>query len=1050
MYASRTRVPLGYQEGNQAPTGAPGFAASDAQGVLVSALNAQRSRFHETCTTAIETMDGLAEVHHFMKDVVAVFKTCLQLELDRVENDGRAVVLHLAMIDMMRPFAVYVFFFGLLEHVPGDITHEMTEALEDRLPSVTETIIAGAKLCDSWSKRSLAVKVTCKGTWCTKFVDMIRIFAELKADIVADFQRADVDVDSPPDYDVMVRINADRDWAMGVVFERMRSSDETDVAKWAERGRGAGANAPRNNAAFHKQLVEKVNEVQKRKTTVPGKTDAKALTVKDFEDELSKSVEETIESNKAFDRKFHAKKDKLQSLKDTITHSTDRTISQIQGGPHERIIDLDMHYIWFEEGWKGSAKARHFVMAVRDYFALKQSDKAKFKAFITAIDMRMNAARGSDFDPHSGDDVSAATADSPEDDTWALESISVLRVQPIIEAMDEDVSSFITIQELNDFTSARPEDWSLPRWIAYWASGFEMTAQWYFRRIRRLFAEIATASLQLHPGNRAVVSSFVSAPAVTIVECMLYGLRDVEDWDNKNWGADMEFQRFSKYVSQREEQLERELRYFSYDLDEDNCVSIVTGGGRIEKRGATELLHEEELNILDTSMKVLLRLVGSRAQDLQAIYKLQNLEPKSQMLKFSYGLFYALGLEDLSEIPPTNWERTVATDMSEIVDVSLPPGIASAGEHPLFYNREDDEEGFQDQEGRRDLVSASISCDGCDSTLVGTGKDKIDGMVDFCSSCFTANPTPGDTGHRADHTCVQLRVPCMQTHRFSLFDSAKDLSAWVPNLGPGDGETDEEEEEIHLARGTSIWHGGGGALPPCAECQSLEIAGPYWACMDCSDLTVVCFDCNARVEERKPWLHEDSVNADGHAWTHTMVSVHGGARGAQGGAQAASGNAAQGADALQFARMEAKVDAQASQLRSLEAKADAQAAQLKSLESLLREMAAAMQGGASGAPDRSRGPVAQPESGEGYTEDGHSREMPSAHAGHSQPSDEENVQSDDGDAQPAYDHDGPASYQSGYEGNTRSNYDNYGQPSYDQPSHGNYNQADDEGNGFDD
>ena len=44
-------------------------------------------------------------------------------------------------------------------------------------------------------------------------------------------------------------------------------------------------------------------------------------------------------------------------------------------------------------------------------------------------------------------------------DEWTLEYINITRVQPIIEAFDDDASGFITVAEVNTFTKARPEDW---------------------------------------------------------------------------------------------------------------------------------------------------------------------------------------------------------------------------------------------------------------------------------------------------------------------------------------------------------------------------------------------------------------------------------------------------------------------------------------------------------------------------------------------------------------------------------------------------------------
>ena len=55
----------------------------------------------------------------------------------------------------------------------------------------------------------------------------------------------------------------------------------------------------------------------------------------------------------------------------------------------------------------------------------------------------------------------AGITGSPDPDAWAIKYIDIMRVQPILEAMDDDSSGFITIGEMNRFTSSRPIDWRL-------------------------------------------------------------------------------------------------------------------------------------------------------------------------------------------------------------------------------------------------------------------------------------------------------------------------------------------------------------------------------------------------------------------------------------------------------------------------------------------------------------------------------------------------------------------------------------------------------------
>lgn len=58
-----------------------------------------------------------------------------------------------------------------------------------------------------------------------------------------------------------------------------------------------------------------------------------------------------------------------------------------------------------------------------------------------------------------------------ENDKWALAYINAAYVQPILEAVDDDGTGFVSVKEVNTFVASRPEGWSLPTWIAYWAVG---------------------------------------------------------------------------------------------------------------------------------------------------------------------------------------------------------------------------------------------------------------------------------------------------------------------------------------------------------------------------------------------------------------------------------------------------------------------------------------------------------------------------------------------------------------------------------------------------
>ena len=89
------------------------------------------------------------------------------------------------------------------------------------------------------------------------------------------------------------------------------------------------------------------------------------------------------------------------------------------------------------KGWRGNVKARHFVLALRDHYLEKLTTE------IEGV-------------PDMG---TSAISNTTNPDAWAIKYIDVMWVQPILEAFDDDASGFITVSEVNRFTSSRPVDW---------------------------------------------------------------------------------------------------------------------------------------------------------------------------------------------------------------------------------------------------------------------------------------------------------------------------------------------------------------------------------------------------------------------------------------------------------------------------------------------------------------------------------------------------------------------------------------------------------------
>ena len=90
----------------------------------------------------------------------------------------------------------------------------------------------------------------------------------------------------------------------------------------------------------------------------------------------------------------------------------------------------------FDQRWRSIVKARTLVLAVHDHFL------HKFSSRTDQVD----------------EDGNTSSPDNMED-SWTLEYINILRLQPIIEAFDDDASGFVSIAEVNRLASARPRNW---------------------------------------------------------------------------------------------------------------------------------------------------------------------------------------------------------------------------------------------------------------------------------------------------------------------------------------------------------------------------------------------------------------------------------------------------------------------------------------------------------------------------------------------------------------------------------------------------------------
>ena len=125
---------------------------------------------------------------------------------------------------------------------------------------------------------------------------------------------------------------------------------------------------------------------------------------------------------------------------------------------------------------------------------------------------------------------------------------------------------------------------SLVRWIAYWTAGFEMTTNWYWRRIRKNLNKVVCACGATLPANRAAVHEYLQRWIFQPIDEVLAGLQGTSEWDSiRDWDEHSLFSEFKDYILDEERRLKTTLRRLSYNIDQDNTLYLLTRGGRPEK-----------------------------------------------------------------------------------------------------------------------------------------------------------------------------------------------------------------------------------------------------------------------------------------------------------------------------------------------------------------------------------------------------------------------------------------------------------------------------------
>ncbi|KAH9045946.1 hypothetical protein EDB84DRAFT_1633013 [Lactarius hengduanensis] len=614
-------------------------AAKEAVGQtdLGKAVKEGIDHFFEGMPIFMNALDAVADLHPFIGVIVMAFKTVYTLELKRRDNEKKIIALYVEMKDMMGVLL-------LLKDVQNDkLVAPDGRSIEDRLKVIVDRTADDIKLCsnvcDTYAKKKLLAKVFLGTIWDAKLLSFVTLFSkrrqefefELSIHTSQGVDKANFKLDNIGDTTSALdeKMNV-----MMAMFQQLVGPEQKSLAELvAAKG---GVKALRNNDKVLLSLEQTASKAPSAPSSEGHRMNrSKPSDANTNADDLRKDIFEdpdaAADKNRTvFFRKFEVQKRQIiDELTLVVTRESDRVIQVVKGGPHERILDRSIHEIWKEMGWRGNVKARHFVLAFRDYYLEKLTSETQ-------------GVRG----------VNTSVISSSRDpDAWAIKFIDVTRLQPILEAFDDDASGFITITEMNRFTSSRPIEWSLPHWVAFWAVGYRASIIDYADKIEELCAKMEGVRAEVLPPNRGFIDDYFTYGWDT-VHTLTAAVTSLQPEPGPSTSD-----KFKSYLEAEEARLSTNLKAVDYVIDGTDTFTLITGMGRIEKtifpilyllmKRHYEIMRAMRTKVLDSrelwsgveSILSIKDAIRYRMNDLSNIFSQQKFDPEKQFQNFAYGIF---------------------------------------------------------------------------------------------------------------------------------------------------------------------------------------------------------------------------------------------------------------------------------------------------------------------------------------------------------------------------------------------------------------------------
>ncbi|KAK6975085.1 hypothetical protein R3P38DRAFT_3128369 [Favolaschia claudopus] len=532
----------------------------------------------------MSALEVLTEVHPFLKAAYLPFKLIYHQETQRRDNDRKRTTLFGKIKDVMMILLD-------LKSFGKDDTRTTPEGkpVLSRLASICQDMKKDIEECynvlNVQEKRSLGIKFLKASIWNKELGSYAARFTNRREELTFALSLRSV-----------VTIE-EMNNKMMQMFSTMLTPQERDMGRWIQLNGGEKTvmKDDKKCAAMIKYqdsltaTTATVTVSHDRGGRLPltvdddGKKTDKLIAElrKEYREDVRAVIRENMES---YSKRFAMGLEDLgKDLGNKIQHQGDRLIKYLRGGPHQRIKDKIVYRVWKDQGWRGSAKTRVLVLALRDYLvervehsklASLPTEAAQKKRPVSKVPtVRKDEDEGEDEDDDPETDISV-----PLPDSWMTSYLQVKRLRYLEQALDPDSSGFTTISEINGFSHARPTEWSFPHWVSYWAIGWQIYATKYCVEIEELFGQMLLLKKQITikmPGNTRYLNEYIEGcwQHVTALTSSIERYDGPETWLEE---------KFAAYIQAQESMLKERLEKIQYDIDALDTVALILRGDRIE------------------------------------------------------------------------------------------------------------------------------------------------------------------------------------------------------------------------------------------------------------------------------------------------------------------------------------------------------------------------------------------------------------------------------------------------------------------------------------